>query len=101
MTINKLLTTSEIQQSLAIKFKQARLTFGHSRTKSARLSGVPAPTIRVFETKSNISLRQFLMLCHVYGDLTATEQLFPIKSPTTMDELLSLESQPVRQRGRS
>jgi len=101
MTTSYLLIPGEIQTSLAEQFKQARLQLGHSRSKAAKLSGVPEPTLRVFETQAKISLRQFLMLCHVYGDLAATKQLFPSKQIISIKQLLDDETKPKRQRGRS
>ncbi|MFT5163889.1 MAG: hypothetical protein ACI9FJ_002486 [Alteromonadaceae bacterium] len=101
MSINKLLTPGERQAQLAAQFKQARLDLSHSRAKAAKLSGVPVATIRGFETKAQISLRQFLMLCHVYGDIGATEPLFPPKSAQTMAQLLAEQDKPKRLRGRS
>ena len=83
---------------LAQKFKQARLAQNHSRASAARQTGVPEATLRGFETSGKISLHQFLMLCHVYGELGLCDQLFPDKTPLTMDELLS--EKPKRQRGR-
>jgi len=101
MSINKFSTPGEIQTSLANQFKNARLERKHSRAKAAKLSGVPESTLRAFESKEQISLRQFLMLCHVYGDLTSTELLFPEKPILTMDQLLANETTQKRQRGRS
>ena len=91
----------EIQQQLALSFKQARLNLAHSRTKAAKLSGVPAATIKSFETNGQISLRQFVMLSHVYGDMSAFKHLFPEQEPQTLDQLLTLNNKPKRQRGRS
>ncbi|MFT4925876.1 MAG: hypothetical protein ACI8WB_001971 [Phenylobacterium sp.] len=101
MSINQLLTPGEVQTTLAVQFKRARLELGHSRAKAAKLSGVPEATLRGFETKAQISLRQFLMLCHVYGDMAASEQLFVPKPALTMDQLLAAEAKPKRIRGRS
>ena len=101
MSIINLLTPGEIQSLLAKQFKMARLEHKHSRAKAAKLSGVPEATLRAFETRAQISLRQFLMLCHVYGDLAASKKLFPEKPIMTMDQLLASETNKKRQRGRS
>ena len=101
MSIDNFSTPGEIQSLLAEQFKNARLERKHSRSKASRLSGVPEATIRAFETKFQISFRQFLMLCHVYGDLAATKQLFPENTIMTMEQLLSSENKNKRQRGRS
>ncbi|AYC21088.1 hypothetical protein DZA65_04256 [Dickeya dianthicola] len=55
----------------------------------ARQSGVPNSTIRKFEAMGNISLRQFLMLYEVLGNLndlnTLTHQAY---TPTSIEEVL-------------
>ena len=79
----------EVQDHLAAALRQRRRSRKHSRQKAAEVSGVPAPTIRRFETTGEISLRQFLMLCAPYGDLERAEALFPEPGPATMDELLA------------
>ena len=79
----------EVQDHLAAALRQRRRARKHSRKKAAEVSGVPAPTIRRFETTGEISLRQFLMLCAPYGDLKSAEALFPEPGPATMDELLA------------
>lgn len=79
----------EVQDHLATALRQRRRARKHSRHKAAEVSGVPAPTIRRFETTGEISLRQFLMLCAPYGDLKNAEALFPEPGPATMDELLA------------
>lgn len=78
-----------MQDHLAAALRQRRRARKHSRKKAAEVSGVPAPTIRRFETTGEISLRQFLMLCAPYGDLKSAEALFPEPGPATMDELLA------------
>ena len=79
----------EVQDHLAAALHKRRRACKHSRQEAAAVSGVPAPTIRRFETTGEISLRQFLMLCAPYGDLKRAEALFPEPGPTTMDELLA------------
>jgi len=101
MSVIVLDSPGETQQQLALSFKRARLNLAHSRSKAARLTGVPEATLKNFETKGQISLRQFVMLCHVYGDLAAFKQLFPEQEPQTIEQLLELENKPKRQRGRS
>jgi HTH-type transcriptional regulator/antitoxin HipB len=98
MSIINFTTPGEMQTQLAQKFKLARLAQNHSRASAATLTGVPEATLRAFETTGKISLRQFLMLCHVYGELNQCETLFPDKTPMSMDELLA--DIPKRQRGR-
>lgn len=84
-------TPREIQDLLAFRLRELRKAHGHNRDKAAAVTGVPMSTIRRFETTGEISLRQFLKIALVYGDLKASEAILPIPGPTTMDELLALQ----------
>ena len=101
ISVNQLLMPGEIQTQLAQNFKKKRLEQAHSRSKAAKLTGVPEATLKAFERTGQISLRQFLMLCHVYGDLSATHLLLPQKTRLTMEDLLTSKPPSPRQRGRS
>lgn len=79
----------EVQNHLATALRKQRKARKHSRQKAAEFSGVPSATLRRFEATGEISLRQFLMLCATYGDLTHADKLFPETGPATMDELLA------------
>jgi len=79
----------EMRLSLGRELRQARKLRKHSRDEAGRRSGVPAPTIRRFESTGEISLRQFLMLCEVYGDLSAMESVLSQPEASTMDELIA------------
>lgn len=57
-----LLTASDVQHDLAGAVRQRRRELKLSRDALAERSGVPAPTIKRFETTGQISLRQFLLL---------------------------------------
>ena len=83
-----LYSPKDVQVALAGKLKAARKRRGHSRSEAAERSGVPAPTLRRFEVTGEISLRQFLMLCAVYGSLDAAADMYPDRPATTMDELI-------------
>lgn len=82
----------EVQIELADKLKATRKSRGHSRSVAADTSGVPAPTLRRFEETGEISLRQFLMLCAVYGSLDAVPKILPGQTANTMDELIDQAS---------
>ena len=70
-------TSQEIQVELAEAMVARRKALRHTRKKASEVSGVPAPTIRHFEGTGEISLRQFLMLVSIYGNLDAAENLLP------------------------
>ena len=57
-----LLTASDVQHDLASTIRRRRRDLKLSRDALAERSGVPAPTIKRFETTGQISLRQFLLL---------------------------------------
>ncbi len=80
----------QISSDLARSLKEKRKWLKHSRQKAATVSGVPAPTIRRFEDTGEISLRQLLMLCQVYGDLSAFKNVFAKPKARTMDELIKM-----------
>lgn len=100
MSINLFQTPGSIQQGIAKRFKTTRLQQGHSRSKAAQLTAVPAATIKRFETHAEISLRQLLMLSHVYGDLNSYNAIFPEQQPQTINDLLNRDTN-TRKRGRS
>ena len=81
-------STSEVAVELAGSLKIKRKWLKHSRIKAAELSGVPAPTIRRFENTGEISLRQLLMLCQVYDDLTSFQPIFAIPEVKSINELI-------------
>ena len=83
------ISTSDAQRLLAAKLRHIRKVKKHSRAEAARRSGVPAATIRRFETRGEISLRQFLMLCEAYGDLDNVGGLLKEPAAATMDELIA------------
>ena len=82
-------TPYDSQQELASSLRMRRKGRRHSRREASVRSGVPEATIRRFETTGEISLRQLLMLCEVYGDLSAARTLFPRPAAQTMDELIA------------
>ncbi len=79
----------EVQLALAAALRRARKLRKHSRDEAAKRSGVPGPTIKRFESAGEISLRQFLMLCEVYGDLGQMDAALAPPKASTMDELIA------------
>ena len=80
----------ETQRSLSASFRTARECRRHSRREASVRSGVPEGTIRRFEDTGDISLRQLLMLCDVYGSLVTAGSIFPKPEPQSMDELIAM-----------
>ena len=87
-----ILSPSDLSDELAKSLKDKRKWLKHSREKASELSGVPVPTLRRFEDTGEISLRQLLMLCQVYGDPSVFKSVFAIPKARTIDELLKSKS---------
>jgi len=83
-----IISSGDLSEELAISLKNKRKWLKHSRDKASELSGVPAPTLRRFENTGEISLRQLLMLCQVYGDSSGFKDIFTIPKARTMNELI-------------
>lgn len=81
-------SASDLSGELATSLKNKRKWLKHSRDKASELSGVPVPTLRRFEDTGEISLRQLLMLCQVYGDPSGFKNIFTIPKARTIDELI-------------
>lgn len=89
-----LIDDNDVKTALAGHLRKQRKTAKLSREKLAVLSGVPAPTIKKFETTGDISLRQFLRLWLSLDDLARLYQLTkpsPAKSPKTIEEILNAD----------
>ena len=88
----QLIDEQDTQQALAEYLKSKRKQGKLSREKLAIKSGVPAPTIKKFETTGQISLRQFLLLWLSLDDINRLYNLTKAQKaslPTTIEEVLS------------
>ena len=90
MSLLSLLTASDVQQQLALAVRQKRKQMKLSRNALAERSTVPASTIKKFETTSQISLRQFILLWQCVDSLENLAQLSkPTEpKPKSIDEVL-------------
>ena len=86
-----LLTPSDMQHRFAAAVRRSRRERKLSRQTLARLSTVPASTIKRFETTGQISLRQFLLLWQCVDRLDRLAELCepPPRMPTSIDEVLA------------
>lgn len=87
-----LIDDHDVKSALATHLRTRRQSAKLSRDKLAQLSGVPAPTIKKFETTGDISLRQFLRLWLSLDDLEKLYNLTktqPTHTPKTIDEVLN------------
>lgn len=90
----QLIDEQDTQQALAEYLKTRRKQAKLSREKLAVKSGVPAPTIKKFETTGHISLRQFLLLWLSLDDISRLYHLTKEQKaslPTSIEEVLSRE----------
>ncbi|TDB05416.1 helix-turn-helix domain-containing protein [Halomonas marinisediminis] len=85
-----LLTASDVQHDLAGAVRQRRRELKLSRDALAERSGVPAPTIKRFETTGQISLRQFLLLWQSVDRLERIAELTVLRPsmPGSIEEVL-------------
>ena len=84
-----LTTPADVQRQLATAVRNRRNRRRLSRTALARLSTVPASTIKRFETTGAISLRQFILLWHCLGDLSSLKALAADQAmPRSIEEVL-------------
>ena len=89
-----LLSSYDVQQSLAKHLRNQRRAHKLSRKDLAQRSTVPESTIKKFETTGQISLRQFLLLWQSLDDLIRLHLLTKpaLDTPTqpkSIDEVLS------------
>ena len=84
-------TAWDVQTSLAAAVRERRQARQLSRNALARLSTVPAATIKRFETTGQISLRQFLLLWQCVDRLDRIAGLCDsvVATPTSIDDVLA------------
>ena len=86
-------TAADVQEALAQAVRARRRALKWSRQRLAERSGVPAPTIKKFETTGQISLRQFLLPWQCVDRLERVSALadIPTQAPRSIEEVLSDE----------
>lgn len=90
----QLIDEQDTQIALADYLKTKRKDAKLSREQLALKSGVPAPTIKKFESTGQISLRQFLLLWLSLDEISRLYELTKTKKQvllTSIDEVLSRE----------
>lgn len=89
-----LIDDHDVKAALATYLRQKRKLAKLSRDTLAQISGVPAPTIKKFETTGDISLRQFLKLWLSLDDLNRLHDLTKANAianttPKTIEDVLN------------
>jgi transcriptional regulator with XRE-family HTH domain len=82
-----LLTPIQIQKQIAGQAKQLRLEQNLSRKSLAEKSGIPASTIKRFETTGNIGIGALLAIALVLDCLTPFMQLFIQQAPLSLYDI--------------
>ena len=100
ISLNNLLPI-EAQKKLAKQAKESRLARGWTRETLSQQTGIPVPTIKRYETTGEISLRQFLKLVFILGDLDQLNDVFKPDEPfySSLDEIQKATEKPKRVRG--
>lgn len=90
-------TETNLQNQLAQHLQRLRKQQKLSRQALEKISTVPAPTIKKFETTGQISLRQFLLLWECLDNLDRLAMLLnqrhnnTLAHPTTIEQVLADE----------
>ena len=80
-------TPSDIQRELAARAKARRLELNITQAELAERSGVSFGSLRRFEATGEISLRSFLELAFVLGELKEFSALFrPLQTVSLFEE---------------
>jgi transcriptional regulator with XRE-family HTH domain len=80
-------TPSDIQRDLAARAKARRLELNITQAELAERSGVSLGSLRRFETTGEISLRAFLELALILGELKEFSSLFrPLQTVSLFEE---------------
>ena len=80
-------TPSDTQRELAARVKARRLALNITQAELAERSGVSLGSLRRFETTGEISLRAFLELALILGELKEFSSLFrPLQTVSLFEE---------------
>lgn len=95
-------TPCEMQDRVRAAARARRLALGLTQSDLATRSGVPLPTLKLFEQKGKISLAGLLALADALDALAGFGDLFPTVEATRLDDLdKPTTRQRVRNRRRS
>jgi len=85
-----LTSANDVQQKLALVVRDKRKQLKLSRNALAKISTVPASTIKKFETTAQISLRQFILLWQCVDSLESLVNISKASDyqPSSIDEVL-------------
>ena len=82
-------TPNEIAKNLAVKIREHRKKLKISQSTLAQKSGVSLGSVKRFETKYEISLQSFIKIAIALDLDSDLENLFTIKTYTSIDEVIN------------
>ncbi len=96
-----LITISKAQKKLSENTRLQRLKLKLTQQGLSERSGVPLPTLRMFEQKGLVSLEGFLKLQMVLGGLENLVKAIQPEQPvfSSIDEVLETNKTNIRKRG--
>ena len=77
-------TPHDVQMGLAKRARERRLLLNITQAELAERSGVSLASVRRFETSGEISLRSFLAMALVLGELKEVAELFQPPPPMSL-----------------
>ena len=89
----------EIEQKVALNYKQLRLQKGYKQQTVAEKSGVSLGSIKRFESTGKISLFSLIKIANIFGAMDEFLNLFPKLNVSTISDLEKLENQRNNKRG--
>ncbi|TVQ64821.1 MAG: XRE family transcriptional regulator [Balneolaceae bacterium] len=94
-------TPKEVSDDIAGRAKQRRLQLNITQKELAERSGVSFGSVKRFEQKGEVSLKNLLQIAVVLRSLDEFSKLFQPESYRTIDEMLEQKKTTVRERARS
>ncbi len=82
-----ILTPSETEKLLAVRFKNLRLQAGYKRTTLAQRAGVTVASLKRFESTGQVSLKNLLRLAYALDRLPEFAEFFKASQATSLNEL--------------
>ncbi len=90
-----------IARNLAMKLKKIRLSKELTQETLAKRSGVSYGSLKRFETKHEISLKNLLRLAVTLGVMDEFHQLFPNDNYNSIDDIINQKKTKNRKRGKN
>ncbi|HZZ64357.1 MAG TPA: hypothetical protein VFE17_02575 [Candidatus Baltobacteraceae bacterium] len=96
-----LLSPKEIAQGLAARAHDLRLKYGLRQVDLAQRAGVPLSTLKRFERTGQGAIDLLIRVALALEAESALSELFMIRSPRSLDDILARARKPMRARKKS